>query len=180
MPTHLPAVRPADPDPSHPALGGPAAARPAAVAPVEPGAVTGIDRQVCFALHAASRAVTGLYRPALDELGLTYPQYLVMLVLWQRGETTVRDLGVALSLDSGTLSPLLKRLETQGLVRRARIPHDERAVVITATAAGAALREPAADLPRRLACAVGLEPGELAQLHQLLNRVRAAAAANAI
>ncbi|MCW2506429.1 MAG: putative MarR family transcriptional regulator [Actinomycetia bacterium] len=135
----------------------------------------GLDRQICFSLYAASRAVTGLYRQALGELGLTYPQYLVLLVLWQRGEISVGDLGAALALDSGTLSPLLKRLEAHGLVDRSRGAADERTVLVRPTAAGLELRERATGLPDRLASAIGLAPAEFRQLQDLLDRVRAAA-----
>jgi DNA-binding MarR family transcriptional regulator len=141
---------------------------------------TGLEQQICFALYAASRAVTGLYRPVLAELGLTYPQYVVMLVLWQRGELSVGELGEALDLDSGTLSPLLKRLQAQGLVERRRSASDERAVLVSPTPAGAALRERAAELPARLARAVGLRADEADQLHRLLERVREAADAHNI
>jgi DNA-binding MarR family transcriptional regulator len=133
---------------------------------------------VCFNLYAASRAMTGLYRPALDALGLTYPQYVALRVIWHRGAITVRDLGTALDLDSGTLSPLLKRLETQGLVRRERGTHDERTVWIHPTAKSTELRQRAADLPERLACAVDLTIDEFTQLHHLLSRVRASASAS--
>src|SRR3981081_1876070 len=100
-----------------------------------------LEDQLCFALYAASRAVTGLYRPLLEELGLTYPQYLVMLVLWGRGSVPVKDLGATLQLDYGTLTPLLKRLETHGLLRRERRAEDERSGLITLTAQGAGLQE---------------------------------------
>lgn len=136
---------------------------------------TGLEQMICFDLYAASRAMTGLYRPALESLGLTYPQYVAMRVLWHRGPTTVRDLGTALALDSGTLSPLLKRLETQGLVHRRRGTHDERTVWITLTPQGSDLRTRVADLPERLACAVDLTTDEFTQLHHLLSRVRASA-----
>src|SRR5947208_216861 len=96
-----------------------------------------LEGLTCFALYAASRAVINGYRPLLDEVGLTYPQYLVLLVLWQRGAQPVKALGDALQLDSGTLSPLVKRLETAGLVRRERSTGDERSVLVTLTAAGA-------------------------------------------
>jgi DNA-binding MarR family transcriptional regulator len=124
--------------------------------------------QVCFALYAASRAVTGLYRPILDQLGITYPQYLVLLVLWERGPTTVKELGEALMLDSGTLSPLLKRLETAGLVVRRRSSADERSVVIDLTGTGDALRHRAADVPGCVAGATGLPPAELSALRDTL------------
>jgi MarR family transcriptional regulator, organic hydroperoxide resistance regulator len=136
---------------------------------------TGLEQMICFDLYAASRAMTGLYRPALDTLGLTYPQYVALRVLWHRGPTTLRDLGTALALDSGTLSPLIKRLETQGLVRRQRGTHDERTVLIHLTDQGSDLRHRVADLPERLACAVDLTPAEFSQLHHLLGRVRASA-----
>jgi MarR family transcriptional regulator, organic hydroperoxide resistance regulator len=143
-------------------------------------AATGLEKMVCFNLYAASRAMTALYRPALQALGLTYPQYVAMNVIWHRAPITVGDLGHALDLDSGTLSPLLKRLEGQGLIRRERGTQDERTVVIHATAQGSRLRLRVADLPQRLAGAVDLSPDELTQLHHLLGRVRAAAAANSI
>lgn len=100
-----------------------------------------LQDQLCFALYAASRAVTARYRPLLDELGLTYPQYLVMLVLWERADVSVRELGGALQLESSTLSPLLKRLEANGLVRRERRADDERSVSVRLTEAGTGLRE---------------------------------------
>lgn len=133
-----------------------------------------LHRQVCFALYAASRSVTNRYRIMLEELGLTYPQYLVMLVLWERGPLPVRDLGAALRLDSGTLSPLLKRLEQAGVVSRVRRADDERSVLIEPTAHGLALREPARSIPGRLACATGLPPEDLAHLRDALTRLTAA------
>jgi DNA-binding MarR family transcriptional regulator len=142
--------------------------------------IAGIEQMVCFDLYAASRAMTGLYRPTLEALGLTYPQYMAMRVIWQRGSVTVSDLGRALDLDSGTLSPLLKRLAAQGLIRRERGTQDERTVWITATSKGHELRQQVADLPERVACAVDLGPDEFAQLHHLLSRVRAAATVNNI
>jgi MarR family transcriptional regulator, organic hydroperoxide resistance regulator len=137
------------------------------------GNVTGVDelrldRQVCFALYSASRAVTQLYRPLLDELGLTYPQYLVMLVLWERGPATVKELGAALELDSGTLSPLLKRLAAAGLVTRDRRAVDERSVEVRLTAAGERLETRAAGVPRKIAKATGLRVAELAELRRTL------------
>lgn len=130
-----------------------------------------LDAQLCFRLYAASRAVTGLYRPLLEELNLTYPQYLVMLVLWERGAVSVKELGAALRLDSGTLSPLLKRLESAGLVTRSRRSDDERSVLVAPTEAGRALRERAAEIPHRIACATGLRGDELAALRTTLDRV---------
>jgi MarR family transcriptional regulator, organic hydroperoxide resistance regulator len=141
---------------------------------------TGLEQMICFDLHAASRAMTGLYRPALDALGLTYPQYIALRVIWHRGRLTVRDLGAALHLDSGTLSPLLKRLEHQGLIRRERGTDDERTVWISPTATGTALEQRVADLPQRLACALDLTIEEFTQLHHLLTRIRGAAATTTI
>lgn len=127
-----------------------------------------LRNQVCFALYAASRAVTAVYRPVLDRLGLTYPQYLVLLVLWERGDTAIRELGDALRLDSGTLSPLLKRLESAGLVRRARDAGDERMVVVSLTPAGVRLRARAAGVPAAVARRTGLSSGELLRLRDEL------------
>ncbi|VXB75559.1 MarR family winged helix-turn-helix transcriptional regulator [Arthrobacter sp. 8AJ] len=133
-----------------------------------------LDRQVCFALYSASRAATAVYRPVLDELGLTYPQYLVMLVLWESEPRGVKELGGELGLDSGTLSPLLKRLETLGLVERRRSGEDERRVAIHLTPAGRNLSGPASAIPQRLADAAGLSLGELEQLRTTLGKLTAA------
>ena len=133
-----------------------------------------LDQLTCFALYAASRAVINAYRPLLDEAGITYPQYLVLLVLWERGPQPVKALGNALALDSGTLSPLLKRLETAGLVRRERQTGDERSVLVTLTAAGFQLEDRARDIPRRAACAASLPVHELDQLRASLVRFTAA------
>jgi DNA-binding MarR family transcriptional regulator len=110
-----------------------------------------LDEQLCFALYAAQRRMTATYRPLLEALDLTYPQYLVMLVLWERDGITVRELGDRLQLDSGTLTPLLKRLEQANLLSRRRRESDEREVQITLTAAGRNLYERAAEVPRCLA-----------------------------
>ena len=138
-----------------------------------------LDRQLCFALHAASRAMTQAYQPVLAPLGLTYPQYLVMLVLWQDDGVAVKDLGARLHLDSGTLTPLLKRLASQGLVTRTRDADDERVVRIALTAAGRALRRRAVDVPRQMLCHMALDLPELArlraQLTDLGDRLRGAA-----
>ncbi|GAA2219739.1 MULTISPECIES: MarR family winged helix-turn-helix transcriptional regulator [Streptomyces] len=139
-----------------------------------------LDEQLCFALYAAQRAVTAAYRPLLDELGLTYPQYLVLLVLWERGETTVKDLAAALHLDYGTVSPLLKRLEAAGLIRRERSARDERSVLVAVTGRGEELRERAARVPGALLTATGFdgtEAGRLrAELWRLAERAESAAA----
>jgi MarR family transcriptional regulator, organic hydroperoxide resistance regulator len=132
-----------------------------------------LDDQLCFALYAASRAVTALYRPVLDALGLTYPQYLVMLVLWERDSVPVKELGAALQLDYGTLTPLLKRLETHGLLRRERRIDDERSVLITLTEGGAALRERARELPAFIGNAMDLDTAEFEQLRTSLRRLTA-------
>ncbi|MFG2907792.1 MarR family winged helix-turn-helix transcriptional regulator [Kitasatospora sp. NPDC048286] len=133
-----------------------------------------LDQQICFSLNAASRAFGGVYRVLLRDLGLTYPQYLVMLVLWEEGELPVKRIGERLRLDSGTLSPLLKRLEAAGLVRRERSPEDERSVTVRLTPEGSVLRERAGQVPRRLLAATGLPLEDLAALRGLLDRVTAA------
>ncbi|MGP4020418.1 MarR family winged helix-turn-helix transcriptional regulator [Saccharopolyspora sp. 5N708] len=133
-----------------------------------------LDRQVCFALYSASRAFTSLYRPLLDELGLTYPQYLVLLVLWERESVTVKELGAALRLDSGTLSPLLKRLEAHGLITRHRSAADERSVAVALTVEGRDLRARAGGIPDRIVAATGLEIDELVELRSTLDRLTAA------
>ncbi|WP_018721550.1 MarR family winged helix-turn-helix transcriptional regulator [Salinispora fenicalii] len=133
-----------------------------------------LRRQVCFALYTASRAMVDVYRPILAEFGLTYPQYLVLLVLWE-GEPeqppTVSGLGARLQLDSGTLSPLLKRLEAAGLVVRRRSAADERRVAVELTPAGRALRERVAEVPRQLAQATGLSADDLVVLRDALTRI---------
>ncbi|MFD3876102.1 MarR family winged helix-turn-helix transcriptional regulator [Streptomyces sp. NPDC058623] len=133
-----------------------------------------LDGQICFALNAASRAFGGLYRVVLKDLGLTYPQYLVMLVLWEHGTMPVKQLGQHLRLDSGTLSPLLKRLEAAGLIRRERSTEDERSVHAVLTDEGAALRGRAVEVPRRIAAATGFELAEIRDLQTRLGRLTAA------
>jgi len=120
-----------------------------------------LDRQVCFPLYAASNLLTRLYHPVLAQLGLTYPQYLVMLALWEQAPMSVGALGGRLYLDSGTLTPLLKRMETAGLVSRKRDPLDERRVLIDLTDAGRALRASARHVPETLAAGLDLQPGDL-------------------
>jgi DNA-binding MarR family transcriptional regulator len=132
-----------------------------------------LDDQMCFALYAASRAVTGLYRPILEELGLTFPQYLVLLALWEHDEVSVGELGAVLQLDYGTLTPLLKRLEANGLLRRERRRDDERAVRISLTEEGAALRQRARAIPAAIGTAMGLEPDEFDQTRATLRRLTA-------
>lgn len=133
-----------------------------------------LDQQICFSLNAASRAFGGVYRVVLKDLGLTYPQYLVMMVLWEHGELPVKTLGEHLRLDSGTLSPLLKRLEAAGLVRRERSARDERSVQVRLTGEGSALRERAVEVPRRISAATGLNLAEVQDLRARLDRLTAA------
>jgi DNA-binding MarR family transcriptional regulator len=123
-----------------------------------------LDLQVCFPLYAASNLLGRLYRPVLAPLGLTYPQYLVMLVLWQEAPQSVSALGDRLHLDSGTLTPLLKRMENAGLVTRTRDAADERRVLIGLTEQGVALRQAARDVPATLASGLSLSSQELAEL----------------
>ncbi|MFG6431475.1 MarR family winged helix-turn-helix transcriptional regulator [Roseateles sp. LYH14W] len=132
-----------------------------------------LDRQLCFALYSSSLAMTKLYKPLLAPLGLTYPQYLVMLVLWEADGLSVSALGQRLSLDSGTLTPLLKRLELLGHIERRRATDDERRVDLFLTSAGRKLRAQALDIPERLACASGCELAELVTLTQRLHELRA-------
>lgn len=132
-----------------------------------------LDAQLCFALYGASLAMTKLYRPVLEGLGLTYPQYLAMLVLWESDDVTVGDLGRRLGLDSGTLTPLLKRLEAAGLVTRRRDPRDERQVRVALTDVGTALKARARHVPERMFCAMGLEIDELGDLRRRLHALQA-------
>lgn len=127
-----------------------------------------LDRQICFPLYAATRAVTRRYADVLADVGLTYPQYLVMLALWTDGPLSVGDLGRRLRLDSGTLTPLVKRLEAAGRVERRRDPRDERRVVVTPTAEGERLRDDVAEVPREVARSIGMTTDEFVQLHHLL------------
>ena len=128
-----------------------------------------LDNQLCFALYSASLAMTKLYKPLLDELGLTYPQYLVMLVLWEGDGLMVSELGQRLSLDSGTLTPLLKRLESAGLVSRMRAAEDERRVHIHLTAAGRKLKARAAKVP---GCVLAASQCSIPELLQLTEQIR--------
>jgi len=131
-----------------------------------------LDHQLCFALYSSSLAMTKLYKPLLDPLGLTYPQYLVMLVLWEGDGLTVSALGERLMLDSGTLTPLLKRLEAAGMVQRLRDSTDERRVLLRLTAAGRALKARALKVPAAVACAAGCPLDELATLTARLKALR--------
>ena len=132
----------------------------------------GLEHQFCFALYSASLAMTKLYKPLLDELGLTYPQYLALLVLWEQDGETVSELGDRLSLDSGTLTPLLKRMEGAGLVQRLRDAADERRVLIQRTAAGRALKAKAESVPQEILCASQCRSDEITQLTQRRKALR--------
>ncbi|MCU1403893.1 MAG: MarR family transcriptional regulator [Glaciihabitans sp.] len=134
-----------------------------------------LDRQVCFALAAASRSVIALYRPALEPLGLTHPQYLVMLALWERNPRTAGDISSALFVEPATLSPLLKRLEGAGLITRSRGISDERTLVLGLTDAGASLRSRAEEVPGQIVGRLGMELGELEAIRDALTGLIAAA-----
>jgi DNA-binding MarR family transcriptional regulator len=130
-----------------------------------------VDQQLCFALYSASRAMTAAYRPVLTEMNLTYPQYLVMLVLWEEERVTVGRLGERLQLDSGTLSPLLKRLEGNGFVRRERSRDDERLVDVTLTPAGRRLEDRAECIPEELGSATGMSQQQAADLRDAVRHL---------
>lgn len=132
-----------------------------------------LDQQMCFALYSANLALHKVYRKLLGQLDLTYPQYLVMLVLWQRDDVTVSDIGEKLFLDSATLTPLLKRLEVAGLLLRQRAKTDERQVIITLTDGGKALREKAQSIPEAILCATECDVDEMVALKQQLELLRA-------
>ncbi|WP_230208222.1 MarR family winged helix-turn-helix transcriptional regulator [Microlunatus sp. Gsoil 973] len=127
-----------------------------------------LESQVCFALAVASRRVIGLYRPLLEPMGLTHPQYLVMLALWQHEPLTVRELADLLSLESATLSPLLKRLEAIGYLTRPRRPDDERALQVALTPEGRELRDRAVEIPPAMMAKLQMDVEEVQELHQRL------------
>jgi DNA-binding MarR family transcriptional regulator len=131
-----------------------------------------LDNQLCFALYSSSLAMTKLYKPLLEELGLTYPQYIAMLALWERDGVMVSELGERLALDSGTLTPLLKRLEAAGLIARIRDVADERRVHINLTAAGRKLRAKAEKIPGCILAAAQCPLPELVQLTRQLKQLR--------
>ena len=134
-----------------------------------------LERQVCFALAVANRSVLKIYRRLLEPLGLTHPQYLVMLALWEHDRLSVKEIGALLQLDSATLSPLLKRLEANGLIRRRRCDEDERSVDVCLTDAGRALRDRALEIPGQVVAALNVSLDDLAELHAVLTKVNAAA-----
>jgi DNA-binding MarR family transcriptional regulator len=144
---------------------------------LDPDAMLLLDNQLCFALYSTSLAMTKLYKPLLDELGLTYPQYLVMLALWETDGVTVSQLGERLTLDSGTLTPLLKRLEAAGFITRVRSAEDERRVHVTLTAAGRRLKARAARIPPCIAAATQCSLPEIVRLTRELQALRGRLAA---
>ena len=138
-----------------------------------------LSQQLCFALYSTSHSFTRAYKPLLEPLGLTYPQYLVMLVLWEADGITVKELGAKLQLDSGTLTPLLKRLDSAGLITRSRDIGDERQVRISLTDGGRALREKAEGIPKRLGQVIGEPLDRIIALREQLNAIRSNMAAAA-
>jgi MarR family transcriptional regulator, organic hydroperoxide resistance regulator len=130
-----------------------------------------LEDHLCFSLYACSRAILRQYRPYLDELNLTYPQYLVLLVLWEKGQSTVKELGESLDLDSGTLTPLLKRMESNHLVERRRDPSDERVVTVRLTEEGRLLKDKANCIPKVLLEKVGLNPQEMQTLNGAIKKL---------
>ena len=130
-----------------------------------------LENQICFPLYAASREVIRRYRPYLDALGLTYTQYIVLLVIWEHGTISVRDLGRILCLDSGTLTPVLKTLEKAGLINRRRSAKDERVLMITLTQAGSALQEKALEIPSAIRSSLPLDDEEMQTLAKLLDKI---------
>ncbi|MNU24732.1 Organic hydroperoxide resistance transcriptional regulator [compost metagenome] len=130
-----------------------------------------LENQVCFPIYALSRQIIQYYRPLLDELDITYPQYLVMMVLWEHDTQTVNQLGTLLKLDSGTLTPLLKRLEQKGFILRKRSKADERVVNISLTASGREMEEKACSVPHQMLESIGLSLDELQQLKQLAEKM---------
>jgi len=140
--------------------------------PSEADSLLLLDQQLCFALYSSSLAMTKVYKPILSELGLTYPQYLVMMVLWEREKLSVSELGSRLSLDSGTLTPLLKRLESSSLVTRERDSTDERRVIVRLTDAGWQLRQRARGIPEKLLCATQCSVEEIQTLTLRLQELR--------
>jgi len=130
-----------------------------------------LDRQLCFPIYACSHEIIKRYKPFLDEIGLTYTQYIAMMVLWEKEEISAKELGVALHLDSGTLTPLLKRLRDMGLITKERSSADERVLDVRITESGKALRQKAASIPRRIRSCVELTDEEAGTLYRLLYRI---------
>ena len=130
-----------------------------------------LEKQLCFALSVAARSVVGAYKPALEKLHLTHPQYLVMLALWERSPQSLREISSALDLEPATLSPLLRRLEAAGLITRGRVPGNERALAVELTAAGSALRAEALSVPETMMQRLGLNREDVKQLHSAMMRL---------
>ena len=130
-----------------------------------------LENQLCFLLYASSREIVKRYKPLLDKIDLTYTQYIAMLVLWEKKQLTVKELGECLYLDSGTLTPLLKKLESKGLVTRVRSEKDERSLVVTLTQEGEKLKEQAVEIPLQIAGCINLTPQEGKLLYDMLHKV---------
>ena len=132
-----------------------------------------LDNQLCFPLYACAKEIVRRYKPFLDEIDLTYTQYIVMMVLWEEREINVKELGSRLYLDSGTLTPLLKRLEQKGLITRQRDDKDERVLIVSITKEGDELKDKAVEIPVKMAGCVSLEPQDAAELYRLLHKLLA-------
>ena len=130
-----------------------------------------LENQLCFPLYACSREVIKRYRPFLDEIGLTYTQYVAMMVFWEEESISVKELGPRLYLDSGTLTPVLKSLEQKGYITRRRSTEDERVLIAALTPEGRALQSEAADIPQQIGCSIRMQPEEAVMLHKLLNQL---------
>ena len=130
-----------------------------------------LSNQICFPLYAASKEIINRYKPILEKVGLTYTQYITMLVLWEHKSISVRDMGRILYLDSGTLTPLLKKLEQKGLIERNRDTLDERILNVTLTDDGIALRDKALDVPTKISCSIDLTDEEIYSLCKILNKI---------
>ena len=132
-----------------------------------------LDNQLCFPLYACAKEIVRRYKPILDEIDLTYTQYIVMMVLWEEREINVKELGSRLYLDSGTLTPVLKRLEQKGLITRQRDDKDERVLIVSITKEGDELKDKAVEIPVKMAGCVSLEPQDAAELYRLLHKLLA-------
>ena len=132
-----------------------------------------LDNQLCFPLYACAKEIVRRYKPLLDEIDLTYTQYIVMMVLWEEREINVKELGSRLYLDSGTLTPVLKRLEQKGLITRQRDDKDERVLIVSITKEGDELKDKAVEIPVKMAGCVSLEPQDAAELYRLLHKLLA-------
>lgn len=130
-----------------------------------------LDYQLCFPLYACAREVVKKYRPYLDEIGLTYTQYVVMMVLWEAGSCSAKELGERLYLDSGTLTPVLKSMENKGLVKRVRSAEDERVLLVEITKEGERLKERAVEIPFKISACIDIAPDEAASLYKILHKI---------